>query len=83
MNEVDRWIYLDGPEPELIRLVLDALTGICRSRRRNIRSASRGRSSRSSMRVYRGSLRNKRRRQRHVPAGPRTRRHGGRLLFLS
>jgi hypothetical protein len=25
MNEVERWIYLDGPEPERIRPLLDAL----------------------------------------------------------
>jgi hypothetical protein len=25
MNELDRWLYLDGPEPELVRPVLDEL----------------------------------------------------------
>ena len=25
MNEIERWIYLDGPEPERIRPLLDAL----------------------------------------------------------
>ena len=25
MNEVDRWIYFDGPEPESMRPLLDAL----------------------------------------------------------
>lgn len=26
MNELERWLYLDGPEPELLRPILDALS---------------------------------------------------------
>ena len=32
MNDVDRWIYFDGPEPESIRPLLDALREVDTSR---------------------------------------------------